>query len=273
MLEHALSYAVRDWPVLPLEPRGKNPLAKLVRHGVTHATTDLDVIRDWWRRAPNANIGIACRDLLVVDVDVRNDGEAELMLLLPGPGALPRSPTQRTGTDGWHYLFRRPDAPLAGKLARGVDLVHGARRYIVAAPSIHPSGGLYRWTVQPSALLPDAPRWLVDLARRPEPAPVSIPRLDTPSDERVRRARAYAARLDPAISGQHGHDVAFRACVRVARGFALPEDEALAVLAPWNATCKPPWSERDLRRKVRQALEHGELPVGALLERGERRVA
>jgi hypothetical protein len=259
-------------PVLPLEPRGKNPLARLVRHGVGHATTDYEVLRDWWGRAPDANVGIACRDLLVVDVDVRHGGDAELALLLAEHGPFPRTPTARTGSGGTHVLFRRPAWPLLAKLRTGVDLVHGARRYIVAPPSLHPCGERYRWTTPPSVPAADAPEWLVAMARRPEPMPVGVPRLDTPSDERMRRARAYAAVLDPAISGQHGHDTTFRVAVRVARGFALSEDEALAVLAPWNASCRPPWNERDLRRKVREALEHGDLPMGALLER-ERRVA
>jgi hypothetical protein len=209
--------------------------------------------------------------LFVVDVDPRSNGDAELALLLAKHGPFGRTPTARTGSGGVHYLFRRPSEPLVGKLTRGVDLVHG-RRYIVSAPSLHPNGERYRWTIPPTVALADPPAWLVLMALRRPPEPVRIPRLDTPTDERIRRARAYAARLDPAVSGQHGHSSTFRVAVRITRGFALREDEALAVLATWNATCKPPWSEKDLRRKIRQALEHGQLPLGALLER-DRRVA
>lgn len=267
LLRAALRYAALGWPVVPLEPCGKNPRARLVRHGVAHATTDDLVIRDWWSREPRANVGIACRDLLVVDMDPRNDGEAELALLLARHGSFPKTPTARTGSGGLHVVFRRPTLPLVGKLGRGVDLVHGARRYIVAAPSVHPCGERYRWLTLPSATPADPPGWLLEMARRPVPEPTNTPRLDTSSTERVRRARAYARALDPAISGQHGHDTTFRAAVRIARGFALTENEAFAVLAEWNATCRPPWSERDLRRKIQQALEHGELPMGAMLDR------
>lgn len=268
VIRAALKYASFGWPVLPLEPKGKAPLAKLVRHGVAHATTDARVITEWWQREPRANVGIACHELLVVDVDPRNGGHAEMVRLVAAHGPLPdETPTAHTGSGGTHVLFHRPACKLAGKLGPGVDLVHGARRYIVAAPSIHPSGGRYRWIVPPPGWLADAPDWLVAMARPVAPTPAPA-RLDTPATERVRRARAYARSLDPAVSGQHGHDATFRAAVRVARGFALSEDEALSVLATeFNPRCKPPWSERELRRKVRQALEHGELPLGALLDR------
>jgi hypothetical protein len=272
VIRAALAYAAIGWPVLPLEPRGKNPLARLAPHGVAHATTDVDVLREWWGRSPNANIGLACRELLVVDVDPRNGGDAELERLERQHGALPMTPMARTGGCGLHFFFRRPAEPLTAKLSRGVDLVFGPRRYVCAAPSVHASGNRYVWATPPSVALAEPPAWLLDMARRPVAPPPSTPALATPRDERLRRARAYARALDPAISGQHGHDTTFRVAVRVARGFALSEDEALAVLAEWNLTCQPPWSERDLRRKVRQALERGELPIGALLER-ERRVA
>ena len=35
------------------------------------------------------------------------------------------------------------------------------------------------------------------------------------------------------------------------RGFDLSADEALDVLADWNARCQPPWPEQDLMNKVR----------------------
>ena len=48
------------------------------------------------------------------------------------------------------------------------------------------------------------------------------------------RAR-YLAAVPPAIAGQHGDVHTFRVCCRLVRGFALDDDEALAVLGGWNA--------------------------------------
>jgi hypothetical protein len=53
---------------------------------------------------------------------------------------------------------------------------------------------------------------------------------------------------------------------RLVRGFSLGVDETYALMCDWNRACQPPWSERDLRRKIDQALEHGQLPFGALLQ-------
>jgi len=53
-------------------------------------------------------------------------------------------------------------------------------------------------------------------------------------------ARAYLAKLPPAISGAGGHDATFRAaCWLVRRGLA--EGDATTLLRQWNGThCQPP---------------------------------
>lgn len=58
LLDAALDYAARSWPVFPCEPRGKRPLGRLVPHGLKEATTDPAVINGWWAKEPEANIGL-----------------------------------------------------------------------------------------------------------------------------------------------------------------------------------------------------------------------
>jgi bifunctional DNA primase/polymerase-like protein len=73
-LEAALSYARRNWHMLPVQPGGKVPLAALAPHGLRDATTDAETIRRWWDAD---NIGIqtgAVSGLVVLDVDPRHDG-------------------------------------------------------------------------------------------------------------------------------------------------------------------------------------------------------
>lgn len=79
------------------------------------------------------------------------------------------------------------------------------------------------------------------------------------------RARRYIAAIPPAVAGRHGDDATFRVCCRLARGFNLDIDEALAVIADWNRTCEPPWTESDLRAKLEAAQKYGREPVGGLL--------
>jgi len=87
---------------------------------------------------------------------------------------------------------------------------------------------------------------------------------------RIDRARAYVAKLPPAVSGEHGHNATFVAAIAVAHGFGLSEDDAVRVLLDdFNPTCQPPWDEAELRHKVRDAIgaKHDK-PRGHLFDGG-----
>jgi len=102
---------------------------------------------------------------------------------------------------------------------------------------------------------------------KPPPLPThpTVPSLPTPRNA-MERARQYVAAIPPAISGQHGDVRTFRVCCRVVRGFALADDDALAVLRDWNSRCEPPWSDRELIDKLSRARRYGREPMGCLLE-------
>jgi hypothetical protein len=72
------------------------------------------------------------------------------------------------------------------------------------------------------------------------------------------------ARVEPAIAGQHGDIDTFKVYCRIVRGFALGDEVALAVLGEWNARCEPPWTERELRDKMRRARRYGFETLGGL---------
>ena len=95
-------------------------------------------------------------------------------------------------------------------------------------------------------------------------APVS----DVAAKTRLERASRYLHALPPAIAGQHGDLHTFCVCCRLVRGFALDDDEALALLRRWNAGCQPPWSERELVDKISRARRYGREPIGGLLRIG-----
>lgn len=81
----------------------------------------------------------------------------------------------------------------------------------------------------------------------------------------VERARRYMTSTPPAIAGQHGDVHTFRVCCRLIRGFALTDDEAFELLIEWNTRCEPPWSERELREKLRRGRRYGREALGGLL--------
>lgn len=179
LLDSALGYGRRGWPVFPLLPRAKQPFPARSacphlphRHGFKDATLDPDTIQAWWTDHPDANIGIAtgrASGLLVVDVDPRSGGDVTLSELIAEKGEWPDTPTVRTGGHGQHFLFRLPAKIRGARLGPGIDLKREGG-YIVGAGSVHPSGGLYRWETgfSPAELpLAEPPAWLTALLARP----------------------------------------------------------------------------------------------------------
>lgn len=61
------------------------------------------------------------------------------------------------------------------------------------------------------------------------------------------------AKCPPSVSGQGGHDAAFRAACCAVKGFDLTPEAAMRPMAAWNALCQPAWSEAELWHKVRSA--------------------
>lgn len=185
-LEAALSYASHGWHVLPLsEPTrdacscgkecgspGKHPRT---RHGHNDASVDAETIRAWWTRWPSANVGIRTGGLsgiVVVDIDPRHGGDYALAELEDQCGPLPDTVESMTGGGGKHLLFQHPGEYVASRpdaLGSGID-VRGDGGYIVAPPSIHPSGEAYHWELSstPSNTpLSPLPQWLQLLCQQP----------------------------------------------------------------------------------------------------------
>lgn len=170
LLEAALTYAARGWPVFPVRPGGKVPLTS---DGFKSASTDPATIRRWWTAEPLANVGLYTggAGLLVVDLDRPKrdgdpDGVATMTALTKEHGVPPPSPRTRTPSGGLHLYFKDPGgiAPRAGALP-GVD-TRTAGSYVVAPPSQGADGTPYAWVHDPeTAPLADCPEWLTELLR------------------------------------------------------------------------------------------------------------
>ena len=81
------------------------------------------------------------------------------------------------------------------------------------------------------------------------------------------RAARYAAAMPPAVAGSGGHSQTFSLAVALAHGFNLSEQETNALMAAYNLKCSPPWNERELKHKVKDAYNtpHSK-PRGWLLD-------
>src|SRR6201999_2576337 len=97
---------------------------------------------------------------------------------------IPTTPTAITGK-GKHLYFRYPEGGIGNRAnfaaIAGFDL-RGEGGYVVAPPSLHPSGSTYTWEIAPEETeLAEMPMWLQDiLSGTPTPPPAS---LTTPQDD------------------------------------------------------------------------------------------
>lgn len=197
--EAAMAWARRGIAVFPCRPRGKEPLGELAPHGVSDATLDVDRIRWWWRRRPDANIGGAGGNgLLWLDVDVQHGGHLSLTAAEEEHGPLPKTLWQLsgaiTGEDdplgpgirSRHYALQLPDAmedDLAGReIAPGLD-VRGPGKYVILAPSAHPSGRRYELQTDLDAEVAIAPNWIIERLEphRAEGGAFDLPHVDEAS--------------------------------------------------------------------------------------------
>lgn len=229
------------------------------------ATTDPSRVVSLFSDERTRQIGIATGGgLFIFDLDLyKTDGADTARKLEEQHGPLPRTVTAVTGNGGRQYYFRAPEGvQIITKrgILPGAD-VRGEGGNAIAPPSVHhESGKPYGWLPGCS---PDevsvamAPAWLVELVRKKKaPAPKPRP-MPAARDLNVsRRASQYLARIPGAVSGQGGHDQTLVTAIHMVRGFGLSEDEAFALLwNEYNPRCEPPWSEKELWHKIRDAAE------------------
>ena len=163
----ALKLAERGLAVFPCRPQNKRPATA---HGLKDATVDPRVIERWWHEN-DYNIGVATgaiSGMMVIDVD-NVEAEAELRKLETEHGALPATVEAITAR-GRHLFFKWPGQDIrnsAGKIAPGID-VRGNGGYVLAAPSLHPSGRRYAWSVDSASIFAEAPSWLLDMINGPK---------------------------------------------------------------------------------------------------------
>lgn len=133
-------YSSLGFATIPLRPRQKRPLRRRW----------LDGLDEHWDGAPaDANLGVltgaASGGLVVLDFDTR-EGPIELLGMTPEQLAVVTIVVETAR--GWH-VYARGQGRATCTLREGVDLrAEGAM--VVAPPSVHPSGFVYRFVGPPS---------------------------------------------------------------------------------------------------------------------------
>jgi hypothetical protein len=135
LLNAALAYAGKGWPVFPCKEGDKRPATL---HGFKDATTDPARIRRWWSSA-DFNIGLPTgrSSVDVLDVDVKPDGTGfpALNRLLRADLARGAQQVVRTPSGGIHLWFRPSGNGNHGSGRHHLD-VRGDGGYVVVPPSV-----------------------------------------------------------------------------------------------------------------------------------------
>lgn len=182
-LEAALEFAQRGWAVFPLAIGQKVPPKG--SRGFLDATTNTEEVKKAW--GPVAyNVGLATgarSGVFVLDIDPRHGGDKVLLALQQRWGRLPVTPTVGTGGGGYQFYFKHAAGlgsgankiglefavakDQRGKPISGID-TRGDGGYVVAPPSLHPSGKHYAWYNGrgPAVGLAEVPDWLLEEIRR-----------------------------------------------------------------------------------------------------------
>ena len=252
LLTNALKYASEyGWAVFPVSASTKKPLTP---HGCKDAKKDPGAIRAWWKRYPDASIGVATgsmSNLIVIDEDIDEDksldGYQEVCQWEKDNGDLPETVRAITGRGGAHlyYKYTGKDITNRAGILDGVD-VRGEGGYVIAPPSYHPNGTQYQW----------------------EEDPEDIPIAEV--DETIKKfleighsSSITAFKLPQVIpSGQRNATLYKLACSLQARGF---EDSTIleAVMKENQQKCDVPLSEDEVNTLVQSALTYkkGEMKV------------
>jgi hypothetical protein len=150
------------------------------------ASTDPARVRGWWRRWPDAGVGLAAGARFdVLDVD-GEQGAVALRAVLSIAPPEHTGPVARSGGGGWHLLYAPTGLGNRAGLAAGLDW-RGRGGLIVAPPSRHACGGRYAWARPLTAALPTVPDGLWRLL-----APPARPAIPTPAELAGGRAAAWA---------------------------------------------------------------------------------
>jgi putative DNA primase/helicase len=267
VLDAALEYAAKGWPVFPCGGH-KRPLLK---DWPNTASIDPQQLAAWWAQAPYALIGVPtgkASGFVVLDVDVKDpraygfDTLGELGLAI-----LPVTRMAHTSSNGLHLHFALPDKEIrntAGKKGRGIGPGldwRGEGGYVIV-PS---DGSGYSWdphcgleeplAAVPAALLPRQPERIV---REPVEAVDGLsPYARTALDSACRNIIGAANGEQEFTLNAECFSIG-----QLAGSGAIPETFALRTLL-WAASqiCdydpRRPWRKSEIEDKVKAAFADG----------------
>lgn len=232
----------------PLADPGKHPLVNWRQFQDRLSTTG--EITSWWKKWPDANIGVvtgAVSGVVVLDAD----GFDAYTAVLSHEGS-PDTPTALTGKpSGYHWYFEHPGKPVRNFAGHrgvpGLDF-RGDGGYAVLPPSLHRAGINYRWQDNSDFLVPaPLPAWLLDLL-------LAGPSTGATPDE-LSHDTGQHLDLEAILNGiSEGtrDDTIWRLASRL-RGDNVTLDLAQFIIRQVARACSPPFDEAIALEKVTRA--------------------
>jgi hypothetical protein len=214
------------------------------------ARTDPAMVEEWWRRWPDASLGLATgRRFDVLDVDGGQGVQAIRADLGIAPADHP-GPVARTGGEGWHLLYAPTGLGNRVGMLPGVDW-RGRGGLIVAPPSRHASRRRYEWVRPLTATLPTLPAGLRRLLVQPATPRTTLPQAPRTAGPRGGYGRTALAREQAAVadapSGRRNNTLnraAFNLGQLVATGLLDAEEVRAALLVAALEAGNPEYKAR-----------------------------
>jgi hypothetical protein len=224
--------------------------APLLGAGYQDTRADAAQVLDWWRRWPRANVGLLLEPagLLVVDLDgLEAVAEADAL-------GCPPTYTVRRGTH-LHLYYARPEGVPAGRrthrgACRAFDVL--AAGYVVAAGSLHASGG--RYEVADDVPIAQAPAWAADMLRPAPAAPrreVILPATPLRLSRRMERVLRHGPDGDPGRYASRSEAVAAVVTAMVRAGYTDAAIVDTLAAQAWTEGMRghmDTWLARDVER-------------------------
>lgn len=249
MIKAALYYREKlNLSIIPIIPGNKKALIPWSDYQAKLPT--VEEINAWWKKTPNANIGIITgkiNNIVIVDLDKYKSEYSEEAVLEYFPESL-ETPTVISPRGGNHLYFKYPDQKMSNDAGAipGVDF-RATGGYIVAPPSVNGNKKKYAWIK--GLGIED-----VSLAELPEKYINLLDKKNTyVFKRRNTKCKSYAKNTHLFQQGRRDQDL-FHLANSLIKG-RMPEEEIYQYLEYIAKTCNPPYPEKDIGIKIKSALQ------------------
>lgn len=249
----AITFARAGTPIFPCTVDGKRPLT---RAGFHDASCDLDLVRAWWSRWSNANIGMptgSTSGIDVVDIDVAGEESGFSAFERAATAGHLKGELARvcTPSGGLHVYF--PAVPSRPQRCWQAAAAHidfrGAGGYVLIPPSMLATDrGRVAYRLFSLSAADARPVNAESLRRFIDPRPVTSPAtVATSTSPDPERLATWVSRLR---EGERNHGLFWAACRLAEAGFASSDVEA--ALGPAASSIGLP--EWEIATTIRSAL-------------------